>query len=1148
MCKARAKFALLLGCLLAECACACALDPSLNVSQYAHSAWKVRDGFGKGALTSLAQTPDGYLWIGTESGLLRFDGVHPVEWQPSSGQELPGPIITSLLASHDGSLWIGTFTGLANLRDGKLTEFKDLRGSAVTSILEAKDGTVWIGVYANSGGGICELDSGVVHCKRDDMRFGNGVMTLYEDHKGSLWLGTRKGLCRWTPGDPQFFSFPQESSGITSLAEDDQGQLLFSSYSGIGRLVDGRIQPYPSSGSAFNWRVRRMLRDRHGGLWVGTDDHGVVHIDRRGKTDLFSALDGLSGDSVSRLLEDREGSIWVATSDGIDRFREYAAATISAKQGLSAGVVAVLPARDGSLWASTLGGLKHYKDGTVSSVGSHGGTLDSEPTLDGELPLGPLGEDATGRIFVSTVKGLGYLQNGRYVHVLGIPQSAIPRAMTEGPPGELWVTTQRAGLVHLFQGQVLQQIPWSGLGRNDFASVITTDPSHRGLWLGFDHGEVAYFNNGAIRTSYSEGNGLGKGAVTDLRFGADGALWAATNGGLSRIKDGKVITLSGKNGLPCDKVAASIEDDEQAMWLYLACGFVRIRRSELDAWISDPSHVLRVTGFDASDGVRSHVMRGGFQPLMTRSADGKIWFLPWDGVSVIDPLHLPLNNFPPPVHIEHVIADDTPFDAVGGMRLPQHVHYLGIDYTALSLTIPEKVRFRVKLEGQDKDWRELVNVRHVEYTNLPPKHYRFRVLACNNSGVWNETGDSLDFYIPPAWYQTWWFHAACVVAFLLLLWAIYQRRIQELQAQEKKFREAVETMPALAFVSDPNGNRPFVNRGWLDYTGMSAEQASGSGWQKAIHPDDIKRVLEKWRVAQATGEPLAYETRMRRGSDGAWRWFQTRARPLFDGRGKVVKWCAVATDIEDRKRAEQLQADLAHVNRVSTLGELAASISHELNQPIAAAIMNADLTLHCLHRDPPDLTQIQERTTRIIQMGTLASEIIDRLRSLYKKEPPKRVVLAVNEVIGEMAELLRGQAMRHGASLRTDLADGLPNVIADRVQLQQVLMNLMLNGIEAMGETGGVLTVKSDIRPNGQMEISVNDTGPGLPPGKADQIFDAFFTTKPQGSGMGLAISKSIVESHGGQIWADGDGGHGATFHFTLPPAPVEAEIPVGVR
>jgi signal transduction histidine kinase len=203
--------------------------------------------------------------------------------------------------------------------------------------------------------------------------------------------------------------------------------------------------------------------------------------------------------------------------------------------------------------------------------------------------------------------------------------------------------------------------------------------------------------------------------------------------------------------------------------------------------------------------------------------------------------------------------------------------------------------------------------------------------------------------------------------------------------------------------------------------------------------------------------------------------------------------------------------------------------------------------LRWLQRNPPEVTEALKGTERIIEAGTLASEIIDRLRSLYKKSPPKRELIAINEVIGEMARMLRTEARRHGVSLRTDLKDDLPTTVADRVQIQQVLMNLMLNGIEAMKDTGGVLTVKSQSREDGQIEISVNDTGPGLPMDKADQIFDAFFTTKPQGSGMGLAISKSIVESQGGRLWANGDCGLGATFHFTLPAGSAETGPPVDV-
>jgi PAS domain S-box-containing protein len=466
--------------------------------------------------------------------------------------------------------------------------------------------------------------------------------------------------------------------------------------------------------------------------------------------------------------------------------------------------------------------------------------------------------------------------------------------------------------------------------------------------------------------------------------------------------------------------------------------------------------------------------------------------------------------------------------------------------------VPEKVRFRYRLEGVDKDWQDAGTRREAFYTRLDPGKYHFRVIACNNDGVWNKEGAHLDFNIAPAWYQTTWFRGLYVLGFFTLLWAVYQMRVHQLQEQEKKFRDAVETMPALAFVADPKGNRTFLNRGWLEYTGLRSEQASGSGWEKAVHPDDLKRVTERWRASETTGQPLDYEVRLRRGSDGVYRWFQTRARPLRDNRDKIVKWCAVANDIEDRKRAEQereklrqLEADLAHINRVSTMGELVASISHELAQPITVTTANAKASLRWLQRDPPELAEVRKGTEKIIEAGTLASEIINRLRSLYKKAPPKRELVAINEVIGEMAGMLGSEARRHGVSIYTDIKDDLPMTVADRVQLQQVLMNLMLNGIEAIKDTGGVVTVKSQLGEDSQIEISVNDTGPGLPLGKADQIFDAFFTTKPQGSGMGLAISRSIVESHGGRIWANGDGGRGATFYFTLPVAPAETNPPM---
>src|SRR5215469_251903 len=759
------------------CVCALALDPSLDVSQYAHTPWRVRDGFVKGAITSLAQSSDGYLWLGTELGLLRFDGLRAVPWQPPPGQHLPGSLIVNLLSARDGTLWIGTFTGVASWKDGKLTQVAELANQDVTSLLEARDGTVWFGSYGQSGGKLCDIRNQVVHCET----LASGIKALYEDTKRTLWVGLSDGFWRWRPGTPEFFSTPNEPFGIISFAEDEQGYLLFGSHAGIKRLVDGHFEPYPSSGSRYRWQVTQMFPDHDGGLWVGTAEHGLVHIQKKGKADAFSHIDGLSGDYVTRFLEDREDNTWVATFDGIDRFREYASFTITTMEGLSSNVAwSVLGAKDGSVWIGTDGALNHWENGRISLFGN-GGTERSEGKLAGRQPLS-LFQDSGQRIWVSnTIGKVGYLQGNYFIPTTGLP-SGVVHAIAEVPSGHIWIANQQSGLFELVGGHVVRHMLWSEFGDRDFAKIMIADPSQNGLWLGFNEGGVVYLADSKIRQSYSAGSGLTEGVITDLRFGNRGALWAASAGGLTRIKDGHLATITSENGLPCDRVAATVEDNDHSMWLYLACGMVRITQGELDAWVGDPRRALKITLFDISDGVRSHAASQP-APLIAKSKDGRIWFLPWDGVSVTDPRHLPINKIPPPVHIEQITADGKTYDPAQGLQLPARVQHIDIDYTALSLVAPEKNRFRFMLKGYDRDWQDVGNRRQAFYTNLPARNYHFRVIASNNGEVWNETGESLSFSVLPAFYQTNWFRVFCFFGFLALLWSIYEFRVRQLRRQ-----------------------------------------------------------------------------------------------------------------------------------------------------------------------------------------------------------------------------------------------------------------------------------------------------------------------------------------------------------------------------
>ena len=282
--------------LLACCPSAFALNPELDVSQYAHTSWKIRDGFPKGEISSIAQTPDGYLWLGTEFGLFRFDGVRHVQWHPPANQELPSNWIFSLLVSRDGTLWIGTAKGLASWKDGKLTQYPELAGRYIFKLLEDREGTVWVSGGAVPVGKLCAIRNGSVQCFGDDGSLGRAVFNLYEDSKGNLWAGVKDGLWRWKPGPPKFFPLAGEPDGIQCFGEDNDGTLLVGWNGGIHRFVDGKTEPYSIPGRAGQIRGRRMLRDRDGSLWIGTFNEGIVHV-HQGRTDVFGLSDGLSGEA-----------------------------------------------------------------------------------------------------------------------------------------------------------------------------------------------------------------------------------------------------------------------------------------------------------------------------------------------------------------------------------------------------------------------------------------------------------------------------------------------------------------------------------------------------------------------------------------------------------------------------------------------------------------------------------------------------------------------------------------------------------------------------------------------------------------------------------------------------------------------------------
>jgi PAS domain S-box-containing protein len=1122
----------------------CALDTGRQISQYGHTAWRIEDGVFAGSPNVMAQTTNGYLWIGTQAGLMRFDGVRFVSWRPPEGIELPSSRINSLLGARDGSLWIGTAMGLARWQNGNLTNYRDATGS-IMAILEDRAGTIWIARanFSDTKGPLCKVaDTGLRCFGTDDGITLPYAVTLANDSLGNIWLAGGAMVSRWQTNSsdtyvPAGLNPAEIFNGVLALAARPYGSLWVGLVhagkgGGLQQLAQGAWKPFITPEfDGTTLEVTALLLDRDGSLWVGTLDRGIYRI-QGNKVDHFRSSDGLSGDAVTGLFQDRERNIWVATSRGIDNFHDLRVASFSTRQGLSADQVnSVLASRDGTVWIGNYG-LDVLRSGKITSIRARNG-------LPGRAVTSLL-EDRAGRLWVGVDQELSVYEQGKFRKIPtrdGSPLGVV-RAMTEDVDGSIWVATHstenRNRLLRIQDLRIREDISPPQL---PLANALAADP-HGGVWLGLASGSLARYRNGQMEF-FSLNQSPHDGPVHSLLVNSDASVLAATTSGLVGWQNGRVQSLTVRNGLPCDVIYALIFDKEATLWLYAACGLIAIQNSELQRWSKSPDATVNTRLLDVFDGAQP--MSTPLRPNASQSPDGRLWFANENVVQMIDPAHLDSNPIPPPVHVEEMVADHKSYAPRDGLRLPALTRNLEVDYTALSFVAPRKVRFRYKLEGHDSEWQDPGTRRQAFYADLRPGNYRFRVIASNNDGVWNEAGATLAFTLAAAWYQTWWFRGVSLAAFLALLWALYRWRIQQVQRQEKQLRDVIDTIPALAFSSSPDGKNEWVNRRWVEYSGVSPEASSGSGWRSTVHPDDLDEHEKKWQRSLASGDPFENEAR-RRSANGEYRWFLVRGVPLRDEHGRIVKWYGTLTDIEDRKRAEeererlhQLQSELAHMNRVSTMGELAASIAHELKQPITAAITDGKTCLRWLARDEPDLQEAREATMRTVKDATRAGEIINRLRSLYKKDaPPERELVDVNEVARELLVLLRSEADRYSVSMRTDLYTDLPRVRADRVQLQQVCLNLMVNAIEAMKDIGGELTIKSELGKDGHVLITVSDTGVGLS-AEEDQIFDAFFTTKPEGSGMGLTISRSIVESHGGRLWAVANTGRGASFHFTLP-------------
>jgi PAS domain S-box-containing protein len=1104
-----------------------ALDPSPPPSRYVSKNFTVEDGLLSNDVNVILQTRDGFLWIGTAEGLFRFDGRHftPIKFLPQDS-----PILVKALAeAPDGTLWVGTPGGLARIPSGDSSELDHPvsslyhagsgDGDSVQCLRFSRNGELWVGTLT----GLYRFDHG---------RFTTIIPQLWtsrieEASNGNLLVITSKGFVEWD--GKQIIRHPDLAArlgvvqhGIFHVIEDRAGTIWYATNAGVARETRGsieRLKPYGGAGDVNV--VYHLLKDPQGNVWF-SQSGDLYQATAAGRRLIASNV------NAQYLAPDRDGDLWVGTrTRGLFRLKSQAVRMFTAADGLPPGKpMAVLAASDGRLWvANYCGGLSRF-DGLRFQA--YMDTLNS--------CVFSLAEDRNHDILVgSHGGGVSRFRDGHFIQVL-VPDRLTNRVVTAIVPaknGSLWIAFSD-GLDRFADGQIRRFTTADGLSSN---SILSAHEDSRGvLWVettkGIDRLKGDHFV--AVLTADSFPTEAGRFGFEEDRFGQLFAFGPAA--ATFHIQENRVVRLYG-----APRITGMAQSPEN-LW-FCGDGIYRATPNSFQNWEHQRDAPPEYTLFNRADGMNSTQCSGGFRNMAVTN-DGRLWVATEQGIAMLEFSRLRHTDRKPTIFIERIVIGKAVQAPGRELILPTGTNHVELHFDTVELASPEAIRLQYRLDGVDREWLDADSSATAVYSGIPPGTHQFHVRACNSDGVWDQAGIFYNVTQKPYFYETTWFRLSALAVIGLLVAGIYRWRLHQLKSQEKRLRNVVETIPAMTFTALANGSCTFVNKRWTEYTGLSVEQTLGTGWQRAIHPDDLVRHSEKWSTSVASGQPFEDEARFRRAANGEYRWYLVRGVPLRDTHGKIAKWYGTLTDIEDRKRAEQererlrqLEDDLAHINRVTMLGEMAASLAHEIKQPITAAITSANTCIEWLAHEPPNLDRARAAATKIDKYGNRAAEIIDRIRSLYRKSPPQREWVDVNGIVHEMFTLLNGEAGRCSVAMRSELTTDLPKIMADRVQLQQVFMNLMLNGIEAMEDSGGELTVKSQCQ-DSQLLFSVSDTGVGLPAEKVEQIFSVFFTTKPQGSGMGLAISRSIVEAHGGRLWATVNGEKGATFYFTLPNTP----------
>jgi ligand-binding sensor domain-containing protein len=829
------------GLLLIGARFASALDPAKAVTQYSLAAWQTEEGLPHNRVQAVAQTPDGYLWLATQEGLARFDGVRFTVFDRRSTSAMTANDVETIYVSRDGSLWVGIYGGtLLRYQSGRFRSYSSREGlysATISSLAEDTQGDLWIGT---DGDGLYRLHEDVFtrYTEKDGL-IDDSVRCLLGDGEGNVWIGTAAGLARRRGDRIEQYVLPTGpgATAVNALAIDAQRRLWVGTESdGLYRFDAGRLlrAPVPLNDD----HVRSLLADRRGTLWIGTD--GGLHRLYDGRVEVLTRQEGLTSDAIRTVFEDREGSLWVGAV-GLLQLKDGTVLSHGRAQGLAdEDVYAVAPAAGKGLWVGTSGGeIALFAKGRFTSVAGRA-------ILRGATVLA-LREDREGRLWAGTDQGLYRLAGGRWTSHAGhegLPADDV-RSILEDRKGRLWIGTDGGGLARLDGNRFVALTTQDGLPSDHLRALL--EDRDGTLWVATYGGLAALGRDGRFK-NYTARDGLAHDLVRSLHQDDRGVLWVGTyGGGLSRVESGRITTYTTRQGLFDDVIFEILEDGRGRLWMSCNKGLFSVSLSDLEDFAAGRRDFIRSVAYGRSDGMRSAEANGG-SPAGLRTEDGRLWFATAAGLVSIDPAAITGSRAAPPAFVEDAWVDGERADLDHGLDLAPGNHRLQLAYTALSLVAPDHLRFAYALEGFDADWIDAGTRRQTSYTNVPAGRYRFRVRVRDEDGAWNEAGIPMSLRVRSYWYRRRAFFLIAGAAVVLAFAGAYRLRVRGLLARERELGRRVEQ--ALAHVKVLSGLLPICasckkirdDRGYWNQLEQYIGDHSQAAFSHGICPDCVQRL------------------------------------------------------------------------------------------------------------------------------------------------------------------------------------------------------------------------------------------------------------------------------------------------------------------